>query len=142
MGRKDAADDLSPLPEAAYAAITCLLVHRWIDDKAAFLHRVRHLLAPGGTFWVVTEIARRHAATDPLQGASFAEWKSFLFRKDVTIRAESGYEVSPQEIEVLILERQDRAGRPLRARLGICGPSRPGQFRDAEGYELYDSEFC
>ncbi|MEU2563186.1 hypothetical protein ABZ626_28170 [Streptomyces longispororuber] len=72
MGRKDAADALSPLPEAAHAAITCLLVYRWIDDKAAFLHRVRHLLAPGGTFWVVTEIAGRSAATDPLQDLGIA----------------------------------------------------------------------
>ncbi|MFH8520628.1 class I SAM-dependent methyltransferase [Streptomyces gelaticus] len=60
-------DDLGALPEAAYAVITCRLVYRWIDDKAAFLDRVRHLLAPGGTFWVVTEIAGRRPATDPLQ---------------------------------------------------------------------------
>ncbi|WP_282797822.1 hypothetical protein [Streptomyces sp. CC224B] len=73
---------------------------------------------------------------------SFAEWKNSLFRKDVTIRAESGYEVSAQDMEMLILQRQDRAGRPLRARFGIRGPSRPGQIRDAEGYELYDGEFC
>ncbi|MCE0444826.1 class I SAM-dependent methyltransferase [Streptomyces tricolor] len=60
-------DDLGTLPEPAYAAITCRLVYRWIDDKAAFLNRVRHLLAPGGTFWVVTEIAGHRHATDPLQ---------------------------------------------------------------------------
>ncbi|MGW0604036.1 class I SAM-dependent methyltransferase [Streptomyces sp. MT206] len=60
-------DDLSTLPEPAYAAITCRLVYRWIDDKAAFLNQVRHLLAPGGSFWVVTEIADRRPATDPLQ---------------------------------------------------------------------------
>ncbi|MFI6415654.1 class I SAM-dependent methyltransferase [Streptomyces sp. NPDC050585] len=59
--------DLRTLPEPAYAAITCRLVYRWIDDKAAFLNRVRRLLAPGGTFWVVTEIAGRRPATDPLQ---------------------------------------------------------------------------
>ncbi|MEU2060992.1 class I SAM-dependent methyltransferase [Streptomyces sp. NPDC013455] len=60
-------DDLGALPEPAYAVITCRLVYRWIDDKAAFLDRVRRLLAPGGTFWVVTEIAGRRAATDPLR---------------------------------------------------------------------------
>jgi 2-polyprenyl-3-methyl-5-hydroxy-6-metoxy-1,4-benzoquinol methylase len=60
-------DDLGALPEAAYAVITCRLVYRWIDEKAAFLGRVRHLLAPGGTFWVVTEIAGRRAATDSLK---------------------------------------------------------------------------
>ncbi|MFP1629859.1 class I SAM-dependent methyltransferase [Streptomyces sp. 5K101] len=61
-------DDLRALPESAYAVVTCRLVYRWIDDKAAFLDRVRHILAPGGTFWVVTEIAGRRPATDPLQG--------------------------------------------------------------------------
>lgn len=60
-------DDLSGLPEPAYAVVTCRLVYRWIDEKAIFLERVRRLLAPGGTFWVVTEIAGRRAATDPLQ---------------------------------------------------------------------------
>ncbi|MFD8847830.1 class I SAM-dependent methyltransferase [Streptomyces sp. NPDC059604] len=60
-------DDPGTLPEPAYTVITCRLVYRWIDDKAAFLDRVRHLLAPGGTFWVVTEIAGRRPATDPLQ---------------------------------------------------------------------------
>ncbi|MEU9599881.1 class I SAM-dependent methyltransferase [Streptomyces sp. NPDC048109] len=60
-------DDLHALPEPAYAVVTCRLVYRWIDDKAAFLDRVRHLLAPGGTLWVVTEIAGRRATTDPLQ---------------------------------------------------------------------------
>lgn len=61
-------DDLGVLPEPAYAVVTCRLVYRWIDDKAVFLDRVRHLVAPGGTFWVVTEISGRRAATDPLQG--------------------------------------------------------------------------
>lgn len=60
-------DDLATLPEPAYPVITCRLVYRWIDDKAAFLDRVRRLLAPGGTFWVVTEITGRRPATDPLQ---------------------------------------------------------------------------
>ncbi|NEY34577.1 methyltransferase domain-containing protein [Streptomyces sp. PRKS01-65] len=58
-------DDLSALPEPAYAVITCRLVYRWIDDKPAFLDRVRRLLAPGGTLWVVTEVAGRRATTDP-----------------------------------------------------------------------------
>ncbi|MFE7028862.1 class I SAM-dependent methyltransferase [Streptomyces sp. NPDC057621] len=58
--------DLAGLPEPAYAVITCRLVYRWMDDKAAFVDRVRHLLVPGGTFWVVTEIAGRRENTDPL----------------------------------------------------------------------------
>ncbi|MFE5561205.1 class I SAM-dependent methyltransferase [Streptomyces sp. NPDC056544] len=36
-------DDLGVLPEPAYAVATCRLVYRWIDDKAAFLDRVRTL---------------------------------------------------------------------------------------------------
>ncbi|MFJ7063146.1 hypothetical protein ACIQVA_36725 [Streptomyces microflavus] len=35
--------------------------------QGGLLDRVRHLLAPGGTFWVVTEIAGRRSPTDPLQ---------------------------------------------------------------------------
>lgn len=53
------------LPDAAYGVITCRLVHRWTDDKAAFVDRVRRLLAPGGMFWVVTEAAGRRTTADP-----------------------------------------------------------------------------
>ncbi|MFJ3720817.1 class I SAM-dependent methyltransferase [Streptomyces sp. NPDC090057] len=61
--------DLTALPDPAYAVITCRLVYRWMDDKAAFIERVRHLLAPGGTFWVVTEITGRRPTNNPaLQG--------------------------------------------------------------------------
>ncbi|MFE9561563.1 class I SAM-dependent methyltransferase [Streptomyces sp. NPDC006487] len=62
------AGGLSALPEPAYPAITCRLVYRWLDDKGAFVHRVRRLLVPGGVFWVVAEIAGRRKDTDPLQG--------------------------------------------------------------------------
>ena len=58
-------DDLSALPDAAYALVTCRLVYRWMDDKPGFLDRVRRLLPPGGTFWVVTGIAGRRPTTDP-----------------------------------------------------------------------------
>jgi ubiquinone/menaquinone biosynthesis C-methylase UbiE len=61
-----ATDDVSELPDAAYAVITCRLVYRWVDDKSAFLDRVRRLLPPGGRFWVVTEIAGRRSESDPL----------------------------------------------------------------------------
>ncbi|MEU6210867.1 class I SAM-dependent methyltransferase [Streptomyces sp. NPDC047023] len=57
--------DLNTLPEPAYALITSRLVYRWMDDRAGFLHRVRRLLAPGGTVWIVTEIAGRRTTTDP-----------------------------------------------------------------------------
>ncbi|WP_306326971.1 class I SAM-dependent methyltransferase [Streptomyces venezuelae] len=59
-----ATGDLSTLPDAAYALITCRLVYRWMDDKAGFLDRVRSLLAPGGVFWVVTEVEGRRKATE------------------------------------------------------------------------------
>ncbi|MFD5004061.1 class I SAM-dependent methyltransferase [Streptomyces mutabilis] len=72
-----AADDLSALPDTAYAVITCRLVYRWVEDKPAFLDRVRRLLPPGGTFWAVTEIAGRRGDGDPLAhlgtGAAEAE---------------------------------------------------------------------
>ncbi|MGV9245377.1 class I SAM-dependent methyltransferase [Streptomyces sp. NPDC003710] len=58
-------DDLTALPDQAYAVITCRLVYRWMDDKPAFLDLVRRLLVPGGTFWVVTEITGRRTTTDP-----------------------------------------------------------------------------
>ncbi|MFF8275782.1 class I SAM-dependent methyltransferase [Streptomyces lateritius] len=58
-------DDLTALPEPAYAVITCRLVYRWMDDKAAFLSRVRQLRAPGGVLWAVTEITGRRTTTDP-----------------------------------------------------------------------------
>ncbi|MFJ3876808.1 class I SAM-dependent methyltransferase [Streptomyces sp. NPDC090077] len=60
------ADDLGRLPEPAYAAVTCRLVYRWVDDKRAFLDRVRRVLAPGGVFWVVAELAGRREPGDPL----------------------------------------------------------------------------
>ncbi|MFE3518501.1 class I SAM-dependent methyltransferase [Streptomyces sp. NPDC059166] len=60
------ADDLASLPHPAYAVITCRLVYRWVEPKPQFLDRVRRLLAPGGCFWVVTEIEGRRERTDPL----------------------------------------------------------------------------
>jgi 2-polyprenyl-3-methyl-5-hydroxy-6-metoxy-1,4-benzoquinol methylase len=52
-------DESSVLPDAGYALITCRLVFAFIKDKPAFLDRVRCLLPPGGTFWVVTPLAER-----------------------------------------------------------------------------------
>ncbi|MFJ9800086.1 class I SAM-dependent methyltransferase [Streptomyces wuyuanensis] len=61
-------DDLGTLTESPFDVVTCRLVYRWMDDKAAFINRVRRLLAPGGTFWVVTEIAGRRTVAGPSQG--------------------------------------------------------------------------
>jgi ubiquinone/menaquinone biosynthesis C-methylase UbiE len=58
-------DDLTALAHPAYAHITCRLAYRWIDDKPGFLERIRHILAPGGVFWVVTEISGRRTTTNP-----------------------------------------------------------------------------
>lgn len=52
-------DDVTALPEAAYALLTCRLVYAFIKNKTAILDRVRHLLVPGGTFWVTTPLADR-----------------------------------------------------------------------------------
>ncbi|MFE1190045.1 class I SAM-dependent methyltransferase [[Kitasatospora] papulosa] len=57
-------DDLTSLAHPAYALITCRLVYRWINDKPAFLDRIRRVLVPGGVFWVITEIAGRRTTTD------------------------------------------------------------------------------
>ncbi|WP_309228176.1 class I SAM-dependent methyltransferase [Streptomyces lunaelactis] len=65
-------DDLSHLPDPAYAVITCRLVYRWVEDKAGLLQRVRSLLVPGGTFWVVTELAETTAGSEQLT----AGWSS------------------------------------------------------------------
>ncbi|MFD9499895.1 class I SAM-dependent methyltransferase [Streptomyces sp. NPDC060035] len=61
------ADGFNALPDLAYAAITCRLVYRWMDDKPAFLDRMRQLLAPGGCFWVVTEIEGRREDSNGLE---------------------------------------------------------------------------
>ncbi|MFD4974766.1 hypothetical protein [Streptomyces sp. NPDC058424] len=42
--------NVSALPAPANAVANCRPVYRWMDDKPAFLHRVRQILAPGGTF--------------------------------------------------------------------------------------------
>ncbi|MFE0356563.1 hypothetical protein ACFW2K_22335 [Streptomyces nigra] len=49
------------------SSVACRLVFRFIADKDTFLNRVRQLLVPGGTFWVVTELADRRADDDPLK---------------------------------------------------------------------------
>ncbi|WP_240436618.1 class I SAM-dependent methyltransferase [Streptomyces sporangiiformans] len=60
-----ATDDLSELPDPAYAVITFRLVFRFVTDKGAFLDQVRQLLVPGGTFWVVTELTTDGLTTIP-----------------------------------------------------------------------------
>ncbi|WFB05695.1 class I SAM-dependent methyltransferase [Streptomyces sp. LX-29] len=60
-----ATDDVTKLPDPAYTAVTCRLVYTFIDDKPDFLDRVRRVLAPGGTFWVLTELAGRFDDNDP-----------------------------------------------------------------------------
>ncbi|MCX4546146.1 class I SAM-dependent methyltransferase [Streptomyces sp. NBC_01565] len=86
------ADDLGALPDTAYAVITCRLVYRWMDDKAAFVDRVRRLLAPGGVFWVVTEIAGRREDADPLHhlGITPAEAETLTARWSVVRTADLG----------------------------------------------------
>ncbi|MQY34426.1 Ubiquinone biosynthesis O-methyltransferase [Streptomyces sp. RB17] len=79
------ADDLSTLPDPAYAVVTCRLVYRWTDDKPAFLDRVRQILVPGGTFWIVTEVAGRRPDSDPRNhlGITTAEAETLTARWSV-----------------------------------------------------------
>ncbi|MEU9033483.1 class I SAM-dependent methyltransferase [Streptomyces sp. NPDC048352] len=66
------ADDLAALPEPAYAAVTCRLAYLWVDDKPACLDRVRRVLAPGGVFSVVTEVAGRRKNAGPLRNLAIS----------------------------------------------------------------------
>ncbi|MDX3784101.1 class I SAM-dependent methyltransferase [Streptomyces europaeiscabiei] len=52
-------DDTNVLPDVGYALVTCRLVFAFIKDKPALLDRIRSLLPPGGTFWLVTPLAER-----------------------------------------------------------------------------------
>ncbi len=85
-----AADDLGGLRDPAYAVAACRLVYRWLDDKPAFLDRVRRILAPGGVFWVVTEIAGRRDSGDPLRhlGITAAEAETLTARWSVVRTAD------------------------------------------------------
>ncbi|MEU9254470.1 class I SAM-dependent methyltransferase [Streptomyces sp. NPDC048270] len=94
----DIGADKAVLPEPAYAVITCRLVYRWLDDKGAFVNRVRRLLVPGGVFWVVAEIAGRRKDAAPLQGL----W------------------ISPAEAEIL-----PRAGPPSGPMTLTCSAATP-----------------
>ena len=47
-------DDAAKLPQQNYSLITCKLVYAFIKDKPAFIKHVKQLLAPGGTFVVIT----------------------------------------------------------------------------------------
>ncbi|MGW1727987.1 hypothetical protein ACWCQK_34395 [Streptomyces sp. NPDC002306] len=54
-----ATDRMDELPDSAYVVITRRLAFRPITHKDIFWDRVRQLLVPGVTFWVVTELADR-----------------------------------------------------------------------------------
>lgn len=49
-------DDPSGLPHQPYGLITCKLVYAFIQDKLAFVTKVKQLLAPNGAFVVVTPL--------------------------------------------------------------------------------------
>lgn len=50
-------DDLDKLPNPQYDLIICKLVYAFIQDKPVFLKRVQTLLAPSGTFAVITPLS-------------------------------------------------------------------------------------
>ncbi|MEV4333674.1 class I SAM-dependent methyltransferase [Streptomyces sp. NPDC049597] len=86
-------DDVAELPHPAYAVATCRLVYRWIEDKPRFVDRVRRLLVPGGTFWVVTGLADRHEDTDPLKelGITVADVETLTAGWSVVREADLGH---------------------------------------------------
>jgi len=49
-------DSLSLLAHQPYGLITCKFVYAFVQSKAAFLERVQRLLAPQGTFVVITPL--------------------------------------------------------------------------------------
>ncbi|MDU9001788.1 hypothetical protein [Streptomyces mirabilis] len=60
-------DDLSELPDPAYAVVTCRLVYRFVADKGAFLDPVPPCPGSGRDLPPVTELADRREETDPLK---------------------------------------------------------------------------
>lgn len=76
---------------------------------------------------------------------SLAAWMDFLRQPHVVIRAEHGRQLSVDEMEKTIREREDGRGWPRKARFGVRrsrGSLRSGEMVDAEGFELYAGEFC
>ncbi len=49
-------DNPGQLPNQPYSLITCKLVYAFIKDKPKFLNKVAHLLAPNGTFVIITPV--------------------------------------------------------------------------------------
>lgn len=57
---------------APYGLITCKLVYAFIEDKPAFLKRVKRLLAPEGLFVVVTPLPE-HVPAEKIEIAASAD---------------------------------------------------------------------
>lgn len=85
------------------------------------------------------------ASHPQLDLTTYKAWAEFIRRPDVTIRDEYGREITVDEMDETMTERQDSVGRPRRARFGPYSyPSlHPGDHIDPDGqHAFHEGYFC
>lgn len=75
------------------------------------------------------------------QLTTLADWLVFLRQPQVVIRAEHGAQLSVEEMEATIRERETAQGWPRKSRW-VHGYERDGYHVDPEGVEFCALEFC
>jgi hypothetical protein len=60
---------------------------------------------------------------------TYEAWSQFIRRPGVVVRAESGYDLTPEQMDNVMTENRDNRGWPLRAREGAI-EGRAGYHRD------------
>jgi hypothetical protein len=60
---------------------------------------------------------------------TYTAWSQFIRRPDVTIRAEYGYDLTPEQMDNVMTEARDSRGWPLRTRYG-ARRGLPGYHQD------------
>lgn len=76
---------------------------------------------------------------------TYKAWSEFIRRPDVTIRAESGYEVTVEEMDETMTERLDACGWPRRHRFDSYTVPRlhTGDHVDPDGnHAFHEGYFC
>lgn len=71
---------------------------------------------------------------------TYQAWYQFLRQPGVTIKAESGYDLTSDQMDATMTEARDSRGWPLRARV-IPGRPKPGYHLDGP-HAFYEGEFC
>lgn len=74
---------------------------------------------------------------------TFAAWREFILRPDITIRNEYGRDVPADEMGTTMVERNGHDGLPLQPRFGAVRTTLPdGYSIDPDGYHAFcDREF-